>query len=81
MLILKADQVHQCLSSTANPDNTALLAHSLHWPFSPNIALDKRVATQVFLLFLRENISCGYSLEVPHFLWRNKENINYMYFT
>ena len=41
----------------------------------------------IFVLFLHENISCGYSLEVPRpsvsneyhnicFLWKNKKNIN-----
>ena len=59
--------------------NTVLVFIWIH----SNVFLTK---TQFFFLFLHKNISCGYSLEVPHwgtskeypqhmFLWWNKKNI------
>ena len=68
----KISDDHQLLPCLAN-----MMKHRSIWP-------DIHI---IFFLYLHENVSCGYSLEVPHwgtlmsthnicFLWRNKENIN-----
>ena len=31
---------------------------------------------KIFFLFLHKNIHCGYSLEAPRLLWRNKEDVS-----
>ena len=55
--------------------------------FVASIDPDKRGIHIMFLLFLHENICCGYSVEVPHrgtsneysqhmFSWRNKKKFS-----